>query len=161
MRLRFHLAMPLLATMLVSACGGGSSQPAASTDPAPINDLRNRYVAAYNAGDAAALALLFTEDAVSLPDHRPALVGRAAIQRDFEQMFAQFAATLSVTPSDTAITGDMGHEHGTYSVTLTPKAGGDAVTNSGKYLVVFERQADGSWLLHHDMDNSDSEHSAP
>jgi len=50
--------------------------------------------------------------------------------------------------------GDMAHEHGTYTATATPKAGGEPTTDNGKYLVIFERGADGTWRLVHDIDNS-------
>lgn len=148
--------MPLALAALTFACGGNAPAPAAATpgDPAPINDVRNRYIAAYNAGDAAALAALFAEDAVSIPDHEAALEGRAAIQKHFETLFSQVTATLTVTPADTEVTGDIAHEHGTYSATVTPKAGGTAMTNDGRYLVVLKREADGAWRIHHDIDNT-------
>jgi ketosteroid isomerase-like protein len=50
--------------------------------------------------------------------------------------------------------GDIAHEHGTFSVTVTPKAGGNAMTNTGKYLVILKRGSDGTWLIHHDIDNA-------
>lgn len=63
---------------------------------------------------------------------------------------------MAVTPLDTQIVGDLAHEHGTFTVTATPKAGGDATTDNGKYLIVLRRGADGVWKIHHDADNSDS-----
>jgi uncharacterized protein (TIGR02246 family) len=142
--------------MLAAACGGAAPEPAASAaaDPAPINELRANYLAAYNAGDAAAVAALFADDAISLPDHHAALQGRAAIQEYFEGIFAQYAVTMTVTPVDTEIIGDLAHEHGTYTIQVTPKAGGETVNDDGKYIVILKRGADGVWKIHHDIDNS-------
>jgi uncharacterized protein (TIGR02246 family) len=120
--------------------------------------VRSRYQAAYNAGDAAAVAALYTDDAISMPDHHAALEGKAAIQQYLQEMFAQYTHSLNVTPGDTEITGDLAHEHGTFSLTVTPKAGGNAMTENGKYLVVLKRQADGSWLIHHDIENAGNPH---
>jgi uncharacterized protein (TIGR02246 family) len=145
----------LCAVMFVTACG--TTPPAetmAPADPAPINDLRARFAAAYSAGDAAGVAELYTDDAVSMPDHHTAIVGKAAIQQYLQGIFAQYTANLTITPGDTEITGDLAHEHGTFSTTVTPKAGGNAMTDNGNYLVVLKRQADGSWKIHHDIDNS-------
>jgi uncharacterized protein (TIGR02246 family) len=139
-----------------AACGGGTQQTAATAppDPAPINELRAKYQAAYNAADAAAAAALYTDDAVSLPDHHTALQGKAAIQQYLQEIFTQYSATMTITPSDTDIVGDVAHEHGTFTVKVTPKAGGDTVTDDGKYVVILKRGADGSWKIHHDIDNS-------
>ena len=154
-----RLTVFVLAIVSAAACSG--SQVSTPGDPAPINDIRNRYIAAYNAGDAAAIAALFTEDAVSMPDHRAALIGRAAIENHLRDVFMQFSTSISITPGDTDVAGDVAHEHGTFSVTLTPKAGGNAMTETGNYLVVLKKGSDGNWLVHHDIDNSNVPHPAP
>jgi uncharacterized protein (TIGR02246 family) len=144
------------AAVLAAACGGGvQEQTAAATpDPRPINELRAKFQEAYNAGDAAAVAALYTDDAVSLPDHHPAAQGKPAIQQYLQETFAQYAATMAITPADTEISGNLAHEHGTYTIKVTPKAGGETVTDDGKYVVILKRGADGAWKIHHDIDNS-------
>jgi uncharacterized protein (TIGR02246 family) len=152
----------MVAALLATACGGTTQEEPAATappDPAPINELRNQYMTAYNAGDAAGVAALFTDDAVSMPDHHTAISGKAAIQQFMQEMFTQYTANLTVTPGDTEISGDIAHEHGTFTGTITPKTGGGApMMQSGNYLVVLKRQPDGSWRIHHDIDNSSAPH---
>ena len=148
--------LPLLFSIVIGTACTSSTPQTTTTDTAPIDDIRNRYVAAYNAGDAAGAAALFAEDAVSMPDHAPALMGRAAIENSMKQMFAQNTVNLTVTPGETEITGDIAHEHGTFSITVTPKAGGNAMSETGKYLVVLKRGSDGTWLVHHDIDNTNA-----
>jgi ketosteroid isomerase-like protein len=46
-------------------------------------------------------------------------------------------------------------------VTVTPKAGGNAMTENGKYLVILKRQGDGPWLIHHEIGNSSEPMPAP
>jgi uncharacterized protein (TIGR02246 family) len=145
----------MFSIVIGAGCTSSTPQPT-TTDTAPIDDVRNRYVAAYNAGDAAGVAALFAEDAVSMPDHAPALMGRAAIENSMKQTFAQNTVNITVTPGETEITGDIAHEHGTFSVTVTPKAGGNAMTETGKYLVILKRGSDGTWLVHHDIDNTNA-----
>ena len=151
------------AALLAAACGGGGQEqtPNASTDPAPINEVRTKFQAAYNAGDASAVAALYTDDAVSLPDHHPAVQGKAAIQSYLQETFAQYAATMAITPSDTEIVGNFAHEHGTYTIKVTPKSGGETVADDGKYVVILKRGADGAWKIHHDIDNSNRMPAAP
>jgi len=50
--------------------------------------------------------------------------------------------------------GDIALEYGTYSNLIGEPNGLDSAA-SGKYLVVWRRQADGQWLIHADIANSD------
>ena len=62
---------------------------------------------------------------------------------------------MGIPPSDEVrVAGDWAFARGNYSVTLTPRQGGDVVTVDGKYLTVFQLQADGSWKIHRDIFNS-------
>jgi uncharacterized protein (TIGR02246 family) len=152
------LIVVLVGFVMLSGCGGGSQETPQATnvppDPAPLNELRSKFQAAYNAVDAATLAQLYTDDAISLPDHHASVQGKSAIQQYYQDLFKEYGATITITPADTEIVGDLAHEHGTFSITVTPKAGGDAVMDDGKYVVIFKRGADGVWKIHHDIDNS-------
>ena len=73
-------------------------------------------------------------------------------------MEARFKAakpgSVSITPVDTHIMGDMAVEHGTYHMMMTPAAGGAAMMVDGRYIVVLHKQADGSWKVSLSMDNT-------
>jgi uncharacterized protein (TIGR02246 family) len=153
MRFRTALGIALLTTF-AGACSSALQSPAASTDSAPINEIRTKFQAAYNAGDAAAVAALYADDGVTQPDHAPAVSGKANIEKAMQEAFSQAAMNIAITPTDTEVNGDVAHEHGTFTTTVTPKAGGAPMTSEGKYLVIIERQADGTWKIVHDIDNS-------
>lgn len=89
-----------------------------------------------------------------MPDHHTALEGRAAIESYMRDVFSQYTTSISLMPDDTEVMGDIAHEHGAFTATMTPKAGGDAMTETGKYLVILKRGSDGTWLLHHGIDNT-------
>ena len=158
--MRFRL-LAILSAMLCAAACGGSSTSATPGDTAPIDEIRNKYIAAFNAGDAAGVAAVFAEDAVSMPDHHGALEGKAAIETYMRETFAQFTPNITITPGQTEVMGDVAHEHGTFTTTMTPKAGGNAMTDSGKYLVILKRGSDGRWLVHHDIDNTNAPPAVP
>ena len=65
-----------------------------------------------------------------------------------------FKAKIAITPIETKVFGDRGLDRGTYTIELTPKAGGSAVKDEGKYIILVERQPDGSWKVTHDIDNT-------
>jgi len=50
--------------------------------------------------------------------------------------------------------GDLAFARGTYTLTLTPKAGGSDISVDGKLMTVFEKQQVGSWKIHRDIFNS-------
>lgn len=156
MSYRSKVATFLLSAMVFAAACGTAPQSATdlAADTAAVNDVRAQFQSAYNAGDAAILAALYSVDAIMMPDHHAAIEGQPAIQQYFEELFAQYTGNITITPGDTEITGDLAHEHGTFSVTVTPKAGGNAMTDNGNYLVILKRQPEGTWKLHHDIDNS-------
>ena len=49
----------------------------------------------------------------------------------------------------------MVYTQGTYSMTMSDPKSGKPVTDNGKYLTVFKKQADGKWKAVADMINSD------
>ena len=61
---------------------------------------------------------------------------------------------MTVMPDQTQAVGAVAYENGTYTMTLTPKAGGDPVTNDGRYTVVLRKGTDDAWKIALDMDNT-------
>ena len=110
------------------------------------------WVNAVLAGDFAAVAATYTEDAVLMPPNAEAVVGRAAIQAFFES----FPPISNIELHSTEIegVGDLAYVRGSYTLTVTPE-GADPINDSGKYIEIRRKQADGSWLLSRDQYNSD------
>ena len=61
---------------------------------------------------------------------------------------------LLMMPNAPAMQGKSAIETGTFEWTLTPKSGA-AMTDKGKYLTVWKKQADGTWKIIRDINNSD------
>ena len=106
------------------------------------------WQAAFNAGDGAAVAALYTSDASLLPPGGDPVQGREAIQ-GFWTEATSTGGTFSLETVEVAGHGDMAVEIGTYSGT-----GADgAHTDHGKYMVLWKK-VDGAWKMHRDMWNS-------
>jgi uncharacterized protein (TIGR02246 family) len=169
MKLTFEQASTglLALSMMLTSCGRVSDQtpkPNVDADSAAIAKTFAEYVSAWKASDAGRIANLYGDDAVILPGDHPAENGRAAITEFNKSFFDQFApGSFEISAEDTKIIGDWAFEDGAYSFTAMPKAGGKQISDRGKYLVVLQRQNDGSWRWFRDIDNSDSppEPSAP
>lgn len=124
----------------------GLAQSGGKTDPR-LTKLAKQWEAAYNAKDPAKVAMLYAEDAIVNPPNQSAVRGRAAIQNWVKEMFGVFTS-LTLTPTESAISGEVGYEAGTYSGTMA------SGTDKGKYVIVSKRIG-GEWLLVHDIFNSD------
>ena len=163
------LRLTSLAVLLTGALATAACAPAAGPAPAAavatpaldapadlaaIKAAREAFMAAYAAGNAAAIGQLYTENAVSEPNNQPSLKGRAAIVASLTSMFEQVTVNATLTPEETRTLGAVGLDRGRYTVTVTPKAGAPPTTSEGRYLVVYVKGEDGSWRVSHDIDNA-------
>ncbi len=123
-----------------------------AADEAVIRGINQTWFKAYNAGDVKSIVALYADDAVVNGPGVPAARGQAAISEFFTKDIAAAAgmSTNPVTPTDVAVSGDLGWEWGTF--TLTDKSG--STVDRGKYVTVFAKK-DGKWLITRDIWNSD------
>jgi uncharacterized protein (TIGR02246 family) len=132
-------------------------QPASDTraaDETAIRAINPTWFKAYNAGDVNSVVALYAEDAVVNAPGTPAARGLAAIREFFVKDIAASAsagvATNSGPSTDVGVSGDLGWEWGTF--TVTNKSG--ATVDKGKYVTVYTKK-DGKWLITRDIWNSD------
>lgn len=141
-----------------------STPPATATlssaaDPAAVRqaiDSNNaRFSAAMVKGDTSVLASIYAEDAVMMGANEKAVRGRNEIAKSMAAMHAQMKLpAFELKAQDVIVSGDHAIETGTYSMTMQP-TGAKAITDVGKYLVVWKHQPDGSWKIIRDIYNSD------
>jgi uncharacterized protein (TIGR02246 family) len=122
-------------------------------DRQAIDAQHTAWSAAVMAPDVPAAVALYTEDAKLLPPNSPVISGRAAIT----QMFGQFPpagdvklTTIEIVGSDSSAT-----VRGVYSMNLMPAGAPAAIADTGKFVELWRKQADGSWLMAWDMWSSD------
>lgn len=107
-------------------------------------------------GDPSLAATVYTEEAVVMWPNGPATRGKAATEAAAKALLAN--ATLSnvaFTTEDLTVFGNDALETGTYVMTITPKAGSGAINDKGKYMTHWKKQADGTWKIARDINNSD------
>ncbi len=121
-----------------------------------IDRVRHAHVAALNRGDVEAWAELFSEDGVQMPPHVQANVGRPMIRAWSQGFLHPFHANFALEVHEVRVSGDWAFERGRYTIALTPKAGGPPIGDVGKYITLYQRQADGSWKVGRDIWNSDN-----
>ncbi|MBA3325104.1 MAG: nuclear transport factor 2 family protein [Rhodobacteraceae bacterium] len=130
----------IAATTVLCLAMATSSQ---AQDRADIQQLENKLAAALNAGDGAAAAALYAEDAVLLPPGAPMVRGREAIEAFWT---AQNDPDDTLTLSTVEVVGlgpDAAQEIGAFKA----EWGGDEPGSvAGKYLIVWKKSDEG-WTI--------------
>jgi len=67
-------------------------------------------------------------------------------------MFEKFNSRVDVSNDEIQVAGDLSFTRGSFSVTLTPKAGGESQTVERRYLEIWQKE-NGRWLVVRAMDN--------
>jgi uncharacterized protein (TIGR02246 family) len=107
------------------------------------------------AQDARGIAALYTENATLLPPGQPAITGRQNIQGFWQGFLDAGASDAKLKSIQISGSGDLAYEVGEYSAMMPQPSGGTA-PGTGKYLVVFERQQDGTLKMAADMFSSNA-----
>jgi uncharacterized protein (TIGR02246 family) len=140
--------MPRVA-MLALCLGVLFAAPALAQNAATIQKLNDKFTAALNKGDAAAVAAMYAEDAYVLPPGGEMVKGRSAIEAFWKQTAQQAGDAKLVTVDVLPLGRRAAREIGT--VTLQTK-GQPPQQLVGKYAVVW-RQIRGRWLVATDIWN--------
>jgi uncharacterized protein (TIGR02246 family) len=124
----------------------------ARTIKGEIDAANARFVAAFNKGDAAGIAQLYTENATALPPGAPMAKGRAAIQAVWQGAIQAGVKNLSVKALQVDQFGNAAREIGQFSLDQ-PNAQKQTVHVEGKYVVLW-RRIGGGWKLDTDIWNT-------
>jgi uncharacterized protein (TIGR02246 family) len=129
---------------------GFIAAPALAQDKATIEKLNDAWTAAFNKGDAAAVAAMYTEDAYVLPPGADMVKGRSAIEAFWRQAAQRMGdaklTTIDVLPLGRTAAREIG------TVTLKTKSQPPQEI-TGKYAVVW-RKVGGKWRLATDIWNT-------
>ena len=144
-------------------CTSGTSQTSDSTEQAvakpdmavvkaDIQALETAWAAADNARDAKAIVAFYADDAVSMANNSPRLVGKVAILKDVENALAKRGkgTTLAFETLEVFGDGNMVTEVGK----ATGKDASGKTTYTGKYMAIWEKR-NGKYLTIRDINNDD------
>jgi uncharacterized protein (TIGR02246 family) len=114
-----------------------------------ISTAVDKFVAAFNSGDAAAVAASYTEQGQLLPPNAGFMIGQEAIQAFWQGAMDMGIASAQLEIREVEQHDDTAIEIGTF--TLHAQDGTEL--DAGKYIVIW-RRVDGKWKLHRDIFNS-------
>ena len=107
----------------------------------------------FNARAGPQLAMLYAEDAYTMPPNSERISGRPALRKDFDALFEAFNARHETQVDEYIIDGQRAVELAHYTLTLEPRAGGDAVVEKGRRIICW-RLTKARWEIAWEMWNT-------
>ena len=160
---RFGGPCLLVGAMVFAGCAQQAPAPAPTplpdtraADEAAIHAAVKEWSAAAQAKDPDKFASFYAEDATILLEGSPDFTGKPAIREAIGGMMQDpnFALSFAAAKVVVARSGDLAYETGTYSMTVSD-AKKKPATQAGRYVVVWQKQADGTWKAVQDAPVSD------
>lgn len=144
--------LPVVVLVFALGCSTQNQQPPAATadtraaDEAKIRGLDSAWTKAAEAKNVDQATAVYADDASMLDPGEPMATGKTAIRAAWTAMLGLPAAHLTFAPEKIDVSGDRAVDIGTYTLTYNDKAG-KPQTSKAKYVVVWGKQADGSWKV--------------
>ena len=144
------LNLSLGAFLLALTCLASADAPRQSlTVKDEINAANSVFMQLYASGNAAALAELYTEDAVVLASNQDLVTGKNEIQALMQNLIDSGLKSITLITLEAERFDNTATEMGRYI--FENKEG--QIVDKGKYLVIW-KLTDGQWKFHRDMFNS-------
>ncbi|HEX2270822.1 MAG TPA: DUF4440 domain-containing protein [Pyrinomonadaceae bacterium] len=150
----------LLSLLFSVSCRSATDTRAA--DEATLRKLDEEWSKSVESRDVEKVISYYSDDAVVMPPNIPTLTGKDSVRTLWRSMLESplFSGGWKATKVDVAQSGDLAYVSGNYEF-KEQDAGGNPITDKGKYLVVWKKQTDGNWKCVANMFNSDLPNVAP
>ena len=147
---------------LLSFAFVGTTSSAGTKIEQALRDLDAQWSAAAGAKDLDKAVSYYSNDATVMPPNASAARTKEAIRKVWQDLLASPGLSISwkATKVEVAKSGDLACLSGTYELTINDPSG-KPLNDHGKYVEVWEKQADGKWKCGADIWNSDLPASAP
>jgi uncharacterized protein (TIGR02246 family) len=152
----------VLLAILMVAVSGCAKKTDVDAERAAIRTTDAAWASAAAAKNADEAASFLAADATMMPPHESVIVGKDAIAQWMAQTLSNpgFSISWQATAVDVAASGDFAYSTGTNQVQVS-MPDGSTITDTGKGLTIWKKQADGTWKVAVDIFNSDTPMTSP
>ncbi len=115
---------------------------------AAINSATTEWSKDIAAKDIDKCVAMYEDDAVLFAPNAPAVIGKDAIRAAWKQLLAapKIQITFPATTIDVARSADLAVQRGAFQA-VTTDAKGKSSTENGRFVIVWQKQPDGSWKV--------------
>ncbi|MBI2381207.1 MAG: nuclear transport factor 2 family protein [Gammaproteobacteria bacterium] len=138
--------------MMVFFCLPVATEAASITVRGPAGDVAalerriNQWVDGYNQGNVGKMMDVFSENFLQESQNSPRPLDKAQVAQSYTALFAAFDTQMVGVTEEIGASGNMAYDRGSFTVTLTPKAGGATITSTGHFLEMWRREH-GIWKV--------------
>ena len=153
----FTLSILFVLVCFIFSCEQQNQNEDVEADIAAVKEVIKKYEITANAGDFDGWISLWADDGVRMPPNAPTRSGVAQITEEMKPAFELFTTDVKITSiEECRIFGDIALTRGSYTLAITPKAGGDKiiVEPDGKALTIYKKQLNGDWKIIYDCFNT-------
>jgi uncharacterized protein (TIGR02246 family) len=118
-----------------------------------FKNLDRAFAKAFNAGNAAQVAALYSKDAILMMPETPTYKGTRGVRAHAQAAIDAGWRNMKFKTIKSGSDGDFAFNIG--SASIDQPSGGGTAKVKGKYLDVYRRQKDGSWKIFATMYNTD------
>ena len=119
------------------------------------SDTNRQFEEAFNRGDAAGCAAVYTDDASIMPPDSPILTGKQAAQGYWQAVMDMGIKSVALQTMDLEDHGDTAIERGAATLDIQAEEG-KTIQATAKFVVIWKRQDDGAWKWDVDCFNFDA-----
>ena len=154
--------MPAALALAVILAGCNQALPPApdtrEADAQAIRDVETAWSASFATKDVDKVGVFWADDASVFMTDSPVLTGIAAIEAAMKPMAEDknFSISFASTKVEVSKASDLGYTQGAYTMTMTGSKTKKVLTEKGKYVTVYKKQADGGWKAVADILNADA-----
>ena len=149
------LCVCLALLLFASACNQQTPADTRAADERAIRDLDAQWSKAAAANDLEGTLSYYSDDALLLPPNAPMAADRQAIRASWTALLGpDVSLSWHSTKVEVSRSGDLAYLVGAYTASLKDPQG-KPLTEHGKFVEVWKKQADGKWKAVVDTYNSD------
>jgi ketosteroid isomerase-like protein len=146
----------LAVVLFAAGCGENKPPDTRAADEKTIRDLDARWSKTAAARDVDGTVSYYSDDASLLAPNAPIASDRQSIRASWASLLGpDTSLSWQATKVEVARSSDLAYLVGTYQLT-TKDAQGKPVSDNGKFVEVWKKQADNKWKVVADIFNSDS-----
>jgi ketosteroid isomerase-like protein len=98
----------------------------------------------------------YADDGTVLLSNAPTMTGKDAIRAGLKDVIADPNFALDLQTAKVGVFGDLAYSQGTYSVKFMDAKTKKLMSETGRYVEVYKKQADGSWKVLEDINSPEA-----
>ena len=149
-RIAILVALFWCVTIGITGCGERAKDDTRDV----FQEIGGKWIDRYLAEDLDGLMALYTDDAMVMLHGKPAMQGKAQISEFFAASLGKAAVTFDIDVERAEIHDDMAYLISKYWMSIKPHGSDDTITDVGRSLLIYKRDAGGVWKIHADIDQA-------